>query len=91
MEIGSFEVVSKTFAMKRIYRNEAFRGMQGNAGEWAEWFYFVPINLFIKKSSLRYWINLYYSKPFHRLHRIISYPIVLVDRNSSSAYYAILH
>jgi hypothetical protein len=30
MEIGSFEVVSKTFIMKRIYRNEAFRGMQGN-------------------------------------------------------------
>lgn len=30
MEIGSFEVESKTFIMKRIYRNETFRGMQGN-------------------------------------------------------------
>ena len=30
MEIGRFEVVSKTFIMKRIYQNKAFCGMQGN-------------------------------------------------------------
>jgi hypothetical protein len=40
MEIGSFEVGSKTFIGKRFARNGAFRGMKWQCAEW------VPNNLF---------------------------------------------
>jgi len=36
MEIGGFGVVSKTFVVKRIFRNEAFRRMKEECAGWVK-------------------------------------------------------
>ena len=88
MENGSFEVVSKICIGKRFSRNEAFHGMQGNVLNGTT---IKPLNNKHKKIQFKVLDEPFGFKPFHKLHRTISYPTALVGQSFSSKYYVILH